>query len=160
MDFGSFNEDTAKKILQIPLAKTIYEDFQVWRGEPSREYSVRSAYKLLQETNSGSSNNFIQTENRNFYRKLWNLQIPQKIKITIGKISWNYIPTLFNLKSKKVTVETFCPRCHTSAEDSNHVFRYCATTIKVWSSLDLELVSNNNTQKLVGVAYLGFQAGE
>ncbi|KAA3477260.1 reverse transcriptase [Gossypium australe] len=49
---STFNEDTAKKILQIPLSETIYEDFQVWRGESSGEYSVRSAYKLLQEANS------------------------------------------------------------------------------------------------------------
>ncbi|KAA3488484.1 reverse transcriptase [Gossypium australe] len=28
---STFNEDTAKKILQIPLSETIYEDFQAWR---------------------------------------------------------------------------------------------------------------------------------
>ncbi|KAA3475399.1 reverse transcriptase [Gossypium australe] len=39
---STFNKDTAKKILQIPLSETIYEDFQAWRGEPSGEHSVRS----------------------------------------------------------------------------------------------------------------------
>ncbi|KAA3486766.1 hypothetical protein EPI10_030642 [Gossypium australe] len=75
---STFNEDTAKKILEIPLAETIYDDFQ------------------------GPSNNFVQTEIRNFYRKLWNLQLPPKI-------SWNYIPTLSILKNKKVAVELFVP---------------------------------------------------
>ncbi|KAH1081930.1 hypothetical protein J1N35_021691 [Gossypium stocksii] len=36
--------------IQIPLAETDYEDRQVWKGEQSDEYSVRSAYKLLQDS--------------------------------------------------------------------------------------------------------------
>ncbi|MBA0556743.1 hypothetical protein Golob_026820 [Gossypium lobatum] len=39
--------DVAEKILQIPLVETAHEDFQVWRGEPIGEFSVRSPYKLL-----------------------------------------------------------------------------------------------------------------
>ncbi|MBA0613410.1 hypothetical protein Godav_013849, partial [Gossypium davidsonii] len=42
-----------RKILPIPLARAVHDDVQVWRGEPSGEFSVKSAYKLLQEANSG-----------------------------------------------------------------------------------------------------------
>ncbi|KAA3472342.1 reverse transcriptase [Gossypium australe] len=45
---NTFPEHTAQKILQIPLVED-HEDFQVWRGEHSGEFTVRSAYKLLQE---------------------------------------------------------------------------------------------------------------
>ncbi|MBA0575583.1 hypothetical protein Golob_023901, partial [Gossypium lobatum] len=48
---NTFQPVIAEKILQIPLAETVQEDFQVWRGEPTGEFFVRSAYKLLQETN-------------------------------------------------------------------------------------------------------------
>ncbi|KAK5832852.1 hypothetical protein PVK06_016655 [Gossypium arboreum] len=75
---SSFNTDVARKILQIPLAEIAYENFQVWRGESSGEFSVRSAYKLLQEANLDPNNNYLQTETRNFYRKLWNLHLPPK----------------------------------------------------------------------------------
>ncbi|KAG8473015.1 hypothetical protein CXB51_034919 [Gossypium anomalum] len=37
----------AARILQIPLATERHADLVVWRGEPSGEFSVRSAYKLL-----------------------------------------------------------------------------------------------------------------
>ncbi|KAK5775936.1 hypothetical protein PVK06_043892 [Gossypium arboreum] len=38
-----------KKIKQIPLTRTEHDDFQLW-GEPSGIFSIRSAYKLLQQT--------------------------------------------------------------------------------------------------------------
>ena len=49
---STFPVDTAQKILQIPLAELLGVDFQVWKGELSGEFSVRSAYKLLQITSS------------------------------------------------------------------------------------------------------------
>lgn len=46
-----FQTEIAQRILQIPLAEANHEDFQVWKEEPFREYSVRGAYKLLQYAN-------------------------------------------------------------------------------------------------------------
>ncbi|MBA0650201.1 hypothetical protein Goklo_017650 [Gossypium klotzschianum] len=43
---NTFSESDANRILRIPLANEPYDDFMVWRGEVSGEYSVRS-YKLL-----------------------------------------------------------------------------------------------------------------
>lgn len=43
-----FLENIPQKILQIPLAEEEHGDFQVWRGEHSGQFTVRSAYKLLQ----------------------------------------------------------------------------------------------------------------
>ncbi|KAK5826812.1 hypothetical protein PVK06_021744 [Gossypium arboreum] len=75
-NFYTFDMGIAKNILLIPLARSIYDDFQVWGGEPSDTFSVRSAYKLLQKTTRIPSNNIIQAENVAFYRKLWGLHIP------------------------------------------------------------------------------------
>lgn len=81
-----FNTDIARKILQIPLSKSTNEDFQVWRREATGDFSVRSAYKLLQEANIDPSF-YLQTNTKSFYRKLWNLHMPSKIKITVSKIA-------------------------------------------------------------------------
>ncbi|KAA3474990.1 reverse transcriptase [Gossypium australe] len=72
----TFLESIAQKILQIPLAEEIYEDFQVWYGEHSGEFTVRSAYKLLQDANLAPRDYLLQTDTNNFYKKLWNLQLP------------------------------------------------------------------------------------
>ncbi|KAA3474429.1 reverse transcriptase [Gossypium australe] len=45
---NTFSRDDVARILRIPLAKKDHNDFQVWRDESSRDFLVRSAYKLLQ----------------------------------------------------------------------------------------------------------------
>lgn len=51
---NTFLNEVAEKILHIPLAKAPRDDFLAWNGELSREYFVRSAYKLLQRSEDPS----------------------------------------------------------------------------------------------------------
>ncbi|KAA3474107.1 Zinc finger, CCHC-type [Gossypium australe] len=121
----TFPDHITQKIFQIPLAEVEHEDFQVWRGEES-----------------------IQTSIKNFYRKLWNLQIPSKIRITIWRLSWDFISTLKNLKARRVVHDCLCPRCRSAEEDSNHVFRQCPTAIELWKSLNFLWVIRSNITDL------------
>lgn len=82
-----FQPDIAQKILQIPLAETEHIDFQVWKEEPSGEFSVRNAYKLLQYSSLDPNSYLIQLETKNFFRKLCDLQLPAKFKIIVWRIS-------------------------------------------------------------------------
>ncbi|KAA3486905.1 reverse transcriptase [Gossypium australe] len=43
----TFPEKIAQKILQLPVAEEAHEDFQVWRGENSGEFTVRSVEDWL-----------------------------------------------------------------------------------------------------------------
>ncbi|KAH1031312.1 hypothetical protein J1N35_043486 [Gossypium stocksii] len=142
---NTFQEEIAQKILQIPLAETVNEDGQVWKGEQSGEYSVCSAYKLLQDSTLDPSRNLIQADGKKFYRKLWNLHLPTKITITIWRISWNYLPTMANLKSRRVVAHCRCPRCCYEVEDCHHIFRKCLASIEVWQYLDISWVTNNSS---------------
>ncbi|MFQ6645586.1 hypothetical protein Gotur_019028 [Gossypium turneri] len=65
----TFSSDIARKILQILLSKSIQEDIQVWRGEATGDFSVRSTYKLLQKATIDPSV-YLQTDTKNFFRKL------------------------------------------------------------------------------------------
>ncbi|KAH1064863.1 hypothetical protein J1N35_029850 [Gossypium stocksii] len=129
----------------IPLAEIPHEDFQVWKGELSGDFSVRSAYKLLQES-SFDPNFLIQADIKDFYNKLWNLQLPSKIAITIWRISWSYLPTLVNLKYKRVTRNVACPRCGREKEDITHIFRQCPVTVEVWHLSDLSWIIDSTIQ--------------
>lgn len=44
----TFSEMMTNNILPIPLAMVLYEDFRVWRGEATGEFTVCSAYRILQ----------------------------------------------------------------------------------------------------------------
>ncbi|MBA0610243.1 hypothetical protein Godav_011113, partial [Gossypium davidsonii] len=129
---NTFSMDIANKIMQIPLSKSSQADFQVWRGEATGIFSVRSAYKLLQESTL-DPNAYLQTHIKKIFRKLWNLNLPSKIKITVWKIAWNYIPTFSNLKLRRIMTEDQCLKCGQEAEDSEHVFQMCPIVEEVWS---------------------------
>ncbi|MBA0626635.1 hypothetical protein Godav_004268 [Gossypium davidsonii] len=78
---ATFPAEISEKIFCIPLAKEPHDDFLVWRGESSGEFTVRSAYKLLQSFENDPRAYALQNESRNFYRNIWLLNLPPKLKI-------------------------------------------------------------------------------
>ncbi|KAA3484577.1 Ribonuclease H-like superfamily protein [Gossypium australe] len=130
---NTFHEEIAELILRIPLALSPHEDLRVWNGEPSGEFSVRSTYKLLQ--NIDPTAYVLQNFYKEFYKKLWRIDLPSKIKLLIWRISWNYLPTRVNLSNRKVTNNTLCPRCGEKDETMNHLFRECPASQAVWRKL-------------------------
>ncbi|MFQ6621298.1 hypothetical protein Gotur_002226, partial [Gossypium turneri] len=119
---NTFTEDDAARILRIPLARTPHEDFLIWGGELMGEFIVRSAYKLLQSSNDDPSAYALQLIYRKFYKKLWSLNLPAKIAITIWRLSWNFLPTKVNMQHRKLLNITTCPRCEARAETLDHIF--------------------------------------
>ncbi|KAA3462420.1 reverse transcriptase [Gossypium australe] len=127
---NTFPKAEAELILRIPLAMELHEDLLVWNGELSDEFSVRSSYKILQ--NSDPTAYALQNIYRGFYNKLWKIDIPTKIKIFIWKISWNFLATRVNMAIRKLTSSTLCPRCAVGEETMNHLFRDCSVSVAIW----------------------------
>ncbi|KAA3455898.1 reverse transcriptase [Gossypium australe] len=141
----TFAEKDAARILRIPLASNPHEDFRAWGGEASGEFSVRSAYKLLQCTEDNPRAYALQTSYRKVYKKLRLLNLPTKIKLTIWKITWNFLPTRANLQRRRLLADPSCPKCGERAETVDHLFRECPATVEVWSELQFreEIISDN-----------------
>ncbi|MBA0798008.1 hypothetical protein Gohar_008647 [Gossypium harknessii] len=51
------------------------------------------------------------------------------------------MPTLVNLRNKRITIIARCPRCGSGEEDSFHVFRKCPTSIEVWQNINMGCVT-------------------
>ncbi|KAA3466902.1 reverse transcriptase [Gossypium australe] len=139
---NTFPEDVADLILQIPLLLERHEDFLAWNGESSGEFSVRSSYKLLQGLDPTAY--ALQNIYRDFYIKLWRIEMPTKIKIFIWKISWNYLTNRVNMIIRRLATSSLCPRCGGGDETMNHLFRECPTSMEVWrvlSVLDLTMIT-------------------
>lgn len=79
---NTFNTADAKRILRIPLPRILHDDKLIWRGRASGEYSVRSGYKLLLQGIHTPTLNYIQDVYISFYKKLWLLDLPPKLKTT------------------------------------------------------------------------------
>ncbi|KAA3455435.1 reverse transcriptase [Gossypium australe] len=141
---NTFPEYIALKIKQIPLAEEAHDDFKVWRGEHTGEFTVRSAYQLLQQTTLNPNELILQAKTKTFYRKLWNLQLPSKLLITIWRISRNFLPNFKNLSMRRVVNDSTCPRCRAAEEDCDHTFRQCPVSIETWRLINLSWVLNPN----------------
>ncbi|KAA3479383.1 reverse transcriptase [Gossypium australe] len=128
---NTFQVETAELIIRILLA--LEPHVRVWSGESSGEFSVRSTYKLLQKIDPTTY--ALQNLYKEFYKKLWRIDLPSKIKLLIWRISWNFLPTKVNLALRGVIRNTFCPRCGEREEDMNHIFRECPVTKSVWRDL-------------------------
>ncbi|KAG8479729.1 hypothetical protein CXB51_029529 [Gossypium anomalum] len=77
---NTFSKEDAGKILQIPLVRTPHDDLLIWGGEFLGEFSVCSAYKLLQTFDDIPRAYALQIAYRNFYKTLWLLNLPTEIK--------------------------------------------------------------------------------
>lgn len=72
----------------------------------------------------GGNHNLQSINLSNFYKRLWSLNIPSKIRIQCWKVANEFVPTLCTLKSRNLAVNTLCPVCKTKEETMSHLFRY------------------------------------
>ncbi|KAA3462149.1 reverse transcriptase [Gossypium australe] len=112
---NTFPEHIALKIKQIPLAEEAHKTLR---------FGAENIPRNLQ--------------------KLWNLQLPSKLLITIWCISWNFLPNFKNLSLRRVVSDSTCPRCQVAEEDCDHTFRQCPVSIETWRLLNLSWVINPN----------------
>ncbi|KAA3456692.1 reverse transcriptase [Gossypium australe] len=134
-----FDVDTAKRILSIPIAEGRSEDLRVWKYEGSGEYTVKSGYQVLsseylQNTTVTFPDGVIYFE---FYKSLWALHNPAKIKIYTWRLFNNFLPHLCNLVRKTLSVEIVCPLCKEGPEDADHLMWSCEILQSVWKSLNI-----------------------
>ncbi|PPD80369.1 hypothetical protein GOBAR_DD22687 [Gossypium barbadense] len=91
-----FSAKDVEVIRCIPLSKVECANCQVWQGEKTGQYTVRSGYKELMIQNENTE---ISNDTQMIYRKLWSLSIPAKIKLTMWRALRGFLPTgqtLFN----------------------------------------------------------------
>ncbi|MBA0626596.1 hypothetical protein Godav_004240 [Gossypium davidsonii] len=141
---NTFSDVDVARILRISLEKEFHDDLVVWRGEPFGDFSILSAYKLLLPSILGPNFNDLHTTSRDFYRQLWNLQLPTKLKITVLRISRNFIPILVNLNHKQLVANMACPKCEGAKENLDHVLREYPVSIE-------SLVANEDFQHILRV---------
>ncbi|KAL8121558.1 hypothetical protein AgCh_018338 [Apium graveolens] len=72
-------------------------DSWYWCKERMGNYTVKSAYLLLQEIKGG----YQVSNNSGFWRKLWNLKIPSKVKHFLWRAITGCLPTKDQLRVKK-----------------------------------------------------------
>lgn len=107
-------------------------------------YSVKSAYTLIQE-----SKTYQQVDgNTKFWKCLWNLKIPPKVKNFMWRAVTNCLPTKDLLRVKKVNVDALCPLCNTTPESILHCLVTCTYAQSCWTAFNVTIDPTAQTQFL------------
>ena len=112
-------------ILSIPLSHRFPPDRIVWAQTPKGIFSVSSAYKVSLSINGNTAATHsgpLDAQNtRLFWRTLWRLHIPNKLRSFAWRACKNVLPTKVNLCSRKILTDPTCEDCGLDAETNGHV---------------------------------------
>lgn len=111
-------------ILSILLSAWLLSDCLIWAESNNGSFSIQSAYKvamnLHRSTNaaSGSTDSSLHV----FWKKLWRLPTPHKVRHFAWRACRDILPTKDNLQHCRVLSENLCDECGTVTESSSHFF--------------------------------------
>lgn len=124
-------------IMGIPLSERLPFDRITWAHTPSGMFTTSSAYKLLiaydSAPNAGTSNPESQWR---FWKSIWQLCTPNKIKHFVWKACQNALPTMANLHRRHIVTTATCEGCKEQPEDPLHALWLCKEISCVWRSMD------------------------
>ena len=129
-----FYDFEATIIKNMPLCKTIQDDILIWPFKPNGVYSVKSRYYLHKQQQHGlpgPSDNSVLTP---FWKKIWGLQVPNKVNHLAWKACKDSLPTKTNLIRRKVIIEGCCDACKLHQEVIVHALFHCPALQPVWWS--------------------------
>jgi hypothetical protein len=131
----------AERILKIPLAVGMMDDFVSWHHNKNGLFTVRSAYFLEWDHQHGRKLRRTQgstTSSINpLWKTIWSLRVPAKIKIHVWRAVWGAIPCFGVLANRHIPISSQCPICSIDCESIPHAFFKCSRAKEVWKGLGM-----------------------
>ncbi|CAO1943396.1 unnamed protein product [Urochloa humidicola] len=138
-----FGDEDAEAILRLPVHLQ-WEDSPAWHFESKGNFTVKSAYKVCVEVQKRERNKTMSSGTRIiaseeiFWKKVWNLYVPSKIKHFAWRLAHDTLPLRTNLERRKMKIENKCVMCNRTHEDGAHLFFKCREAKGVWARSMLE----------------------
>ncbi|KAH1220482.1 Two-component response regulator-like PRR37 [Glycine max] len=102
------------------------KDEWIWKAEPTGQYSVTSAYNMLNGVD-------VEEDNGWMFEELWKIRVPTKITIFAWRLLKERLQTKANLRRRRVAInDPLCPFCGNSEENEAHVFLTCDKILPLW----------------------------
>nr|POF15765.1 putative ribonuclease h protein [Quercus suber] len=122
------------RIKAIPLSWTEQEDRLIWPDNHDGEYLVKSGYQMLcKEANSSAASSSDSSHRSAFWKRLWKLHVPNKIKFFLWRVCSNTLPTKDNLKKRKILDAARCSACLQDQETAFHALWSCESLKEIWN---------------------------
>lgn len=134
------SEAEVEAISLIPIAMENTADSLVWHFESKGEYLVRSGYSTAL-TQVSRGNSFRPSTSfqppKKFWKLLWALKIPPKLKHFWWRVCNNGFATKYNLYRRRCATSNLCPVCQEFPETIEHLIFGCDWVRAVWFGCDL-----------------------
>lgn len=124
-------------VLTTPLFPCVVEDEISWRGECIGNYTVRSAYRMLETTAHCNIEYVVEG-----WSVLWKLRVPPKVKNFLWRLGRNCIPTRDVLIRRHLDVPSECPFCAQSDKTLLHLFAECTNAANCWIALGISAITS------------------
>ncbi|KAL5581022.1 hypothetical protein UlMin_013464 [Ulmus minor] len=116
-----FGEEEARKILSLPLGSFNHDDVFIWHFSRDGEYSVKSGYKVALDAKG-----YVEPSNPSFsmswWRKLWGMKLPPKVKVFGWKLCKGWLPSTNTLAHRGMNVNANCFRCGLGLETTFYAY--------------------------------------
>lgn len=113
------NLEEVEIVRKIPLSQVDAEDSLFWPYVQSGVYLVRSGYFFLKNDSQNLSPNSPAqvTQSSSFWKKIWSIFAPNKVRNFLWSACRNAIPTKANLAHRTVIDSAICDHCNHESED-------------------------------------------
>ncbi len=124
----------ASAILSLLLSRNGAKDSFAWKGTTTVTYTVRSGYHSL------TSSEYTEEEEtrRSWWRYLWGLSLPSKLKNFTWRLCHNSLPTRDNIRRRGIDIDTCCECCQMPIETSEHLLFECSFAHSIWVRSQLD----------------------
>ncbi|XP_075654730.1 uncharacterized protein LOC142624883 [Castanea sativa] len=137
----------AEVIKSIPLSNRPVQDIQIWAFTNTGEYSVKSAYKMIQtqhlRSSHGQSSNHSQSNK--IWKAIWAAKVCNKIKTYIWRACRDIFPTKANLTRRKKLFDAGCDCCEDGVESTDNALLSCTYADMVRKSTCLREIMAHST---------------
>ncbi|CAL1383715.1 unnamed protein product [Linum trigynum] len=129
-----FHPLTCRHIQAILLPRLNIEDKLIWHGTSDGVFTVKSAYHLAVnlDRQKGRWRAQVSWMDIASWIRLWDVNIPPKMKVFVWQIFHKIIPTTEALIEKKVAVLPRCPVCWATLKTLEHLFLDCPVARALW----------------------------
>ncbi|KAK3198465.1 hypothetical protein Dsin_021880 [Dipteronia sinensis] len=121
----NFSKEEIDGILRIPVGFRHAKDSLIWDFENNGCFSVRSGYWVGRDLACSRDMASNSGELSNWWKVLWRMKLPMKIKLFIWKACNDWIPSMANLTRRKIRVDDICPICKKENETTIHALWEC-----------------------------------
>ncbi|XP_035546735.1 uncharacterized protein LOC118348703 [Juglans regia] len=144
-----FSIQEREGIKAIPISLGGREDKLIWQFTPNGIYTVKSGYYLgkeLEREKIGESSG--KTMDCLVWRSIWKLKVPPATRMFVWRACSEVLPTMANLKRRKVIKDSSCLICKKEHETSGHALWGCSGAQDVWSQGPIKVQKSSSQSDL------------